>query len=241
MKINAKTMGILILAIFVIGISSAMATGLWATESEKIPSKYNEIELQDTYNPADIRGSYEFSEVGSLFEIDLATLFEAFGLPPEAMEDNLKTKDLEIIYENAGVEIGNESVRIFVALYKSLPIELDGSFLPEPAVDIIMEANKNLTEEEKNYLLTHTFVLKEAANTDNLNPEGTDPAVTSDSEPIINGAATFQTLLDAGIKKEEIEVIIGAPMPPTNKSLKDYCNEEGLSFQQVKDQLNGLL
>jgi len=208
MKIKTKTMGTLILAIFVIGISSAMATGLWATESEKIPSKYNDIELQDTYNPADIRGSYEFSEIAKLFEMDLATLFEAFGLPPEAMEDNLKTKDLETIYENAGVEIGNESVQIFVALYKGLPIELDGSYLPEPAVDIIMEANKNLTEEEKNYLSTHTFVLTETANIDNLMPEGTDIAVPSDAEPIINGASTFQTLLDAGIKKEEIEKIV---------------------------------
>jgi len=241
MKIKAKTMGILILAIFVIGTGSAMATGLWATESEKIPSKYNDIELQDTYNPADIRGSYEFSEIAKLFEMDLATLFEAFGLPPEAMEDNLKTKDLETIYENAGVEIGNESVQIFVALYKGLPIELDGSYLPEPAVDIIMEANKNLTEEEKNYLSTHTFVLTETANIDNLMPEGTDTAVPSDAEPIISGASTFQTLLDAGIKKEEIEKIIGGPMPPTNKILKDYCNEEGLSFTQVKDQLNALI
>ncbi|MBK5247044.1 MAG: hypothetical protein JJE49_07250 [Peptostreptococcaceae bacterium] len=241
MKIKAKTMGILILAIFVIGTGSAMATGLWATESKKIPSKYEETNLQDTYNPADIRGSYEFSEVAKLFEIDMATLFEAFGLPPEAMKDNLQSKDLESIYENAGVEIGNKSVQIFVALYKGLPIELDGSFLPEPAVDIIIAENENLTEEERTYLTTHTYVGTEAINTDNIIPEGTDPAVTSDSEPIINGAATFQVLLDAGITKEEIKKIIGAPMPLSNKSLKDYCNEEGLSFTQVKDQLNALI
>src|SRR5665648_394958 len=241
MKINAKTMAILILTIFVIGISAAMATGLWATESGKTPSKYKEIELQDTYNPADIRGSYEFSEIAKLFEIDLATLYEAFGLPPESIGDNMKTKDLEIIYENAGVAIGNESVQIFVALYKGLPIELDGSFLPESAVRIILEANKNLTEEQKTYLSTHTFVATEPVNIDNLITDGTDTVVTSDSEAVINGASTFQTLLEAGINKEEIEKIIGDTMPLSNKSLKDYCIEEGLSFSEVKDQLNALI
>jgi len=241
MKINSKTMGILIFTIFAIGIGTTIATGIWATESEKIPSKYNETELQGIYNPADIRGSYEFAEVAKLFEIDLATLFEAFGLPLESMEDNLQTKDLETIYENAGVEIGNESVQIFVALYKGLPIELDGSYVPEPGVNIILEANQNLTEEEKTYLMTHAFVMTEPANLDNSTLEESTAIETPDSEAIIKGASTFQTLLDAGIKKEEIEEIIGGPMPLSNKILKDYCNEEGLSFTQVKDQLNELL
>jgi hypothetical protein len=241
MKINAKTMGILIFAILIIGIGVSMAAGLWATDSEKIPVKYNDIELQDTYNPADIRGSYEFSEIAKLFEIDLEILFEAFGIPTESMGDNLQTKDLEVIYENSGVEIGNESVQIFVALYKGLPIEFDGSFLPEPAVRIILEANPKLTEEEKTYLETHTYVLTEPVSVDNLITEGNASEVVSDSEEVISGSSTFQLLLDLGITKAEIEEIIGGPMPLSNKSLKDYCSEEGLSFSDIKTQLNELI
>jgi len=159
MKIKSTTMGILILVIFTLGIGVTMASGLWVSVNEKNPEKYKTEELAETNNPADIRGSYTFADVSDLFEIDLQVLYQAFNIPEDTVGTAIKTKDLEVMYEDSALEIGNESVRIFVALYKGLPPVLDGSYLPKEAVALILENNKNLTQEELDYLNAHTSPL----------------------------------------------------------------------------------
>ena len=157
MKIKSMTMGIIIIALFSLGIAASMAAGLWVTESEKIPAKFEGTELADVYNPADIRGSYTFEEVADLFDMELQVLYEAFDIPPDTAGSVFKVKDLGGIYEETGVEIGAGSVRIFVALYKNLPIQLDGSYLLKPGIMILLDANSELTEEQKAYLETHSL------------------------------------------------------------------------------------
>lgn len=157
MKIKKMTMGIIILLIFTLGIAATMSLNLWATTSKKVPTKIDAGTSSGAYNPADIRGSYTFEEISALFDIDIQVLYTAFGIPPETEGTSIKSKDLEGLYENAGVEIGNGSVKIFVALYKNLPIALDDNYLLKQAADLIIEANKNLTEEQKAYLETHTI------------------------------------------------------------------------------------
>ncbi|MDF2617015.1 MAG: hypothetical protein K0Q47_1671 [Sedimentibacter sp.] len=151
MKINIKNMGIIIIVVIFAGIWATIAAGIWTTESDKIPATYREGEFEGLYNPEDIRGSYTFKEVSDLFEIELDVLYKAFGLE-NINNEEFKSKDLEGLYAEAENEIGNGSVQVFVALYKDLPIVLEDTYLPEQAVEIIMENNKDLTEEQLSYL-----------------------------------------------------------------------------------------
>jgi hypothetical protein len=199
---------------------------------------YKEGEFEGQYNPEDIRGSYTFSEVSELFEVELADLLEAFGIPEGTDGTTIQTKVLEEMYPNLPNEIGNGSVQLFVAFYKGLPFEFDDTYLTEQAKDILYRVNDKLTAEDKAYIESHIAVLPEpSGETD----EPAEPEATEEVEPLVKGATTFQQVLDAGITKAEIEDIIGSVMPATNTPIKDYCLEKGLSFSEVKDKLNALV
>lgn len=145
------------------------------------------------------------------------------------------------------------ALSLVVALYKNLPADLDGTYLPTPAVQLILNANPSLSAEQKDYLASHQIELVPAAasssastpNEANTTPVTTvqsDTAqVTAATEPLVNGTATFQQVLDAGITQTQIEQVLGAPMPPTNQSVRDYCTSKGISFSTVKNALNALV
>jgi hypothetical protein len=243
MKINIRNMGIIIIVVIFAGISATIAAGVWTTESDKIPATYKEGEFEGLYNPEDIRGSYTFKEVSDLFEIDLDVIYKAFGLE-NINNEELKSKDLEGLYAEAEYEIGNGSVQVFVALYKDLPIVLEDTYLPEQAVEIILENNKNITEEQLLYLKEHTVILPEISG-DNLNEEPKEQTEgvkdeTTEEENLVKGATTFKQVLDAGITKQQIEEILGMEMPSSNMAIKDFCLEKGLLFSEVKTKLNDL-
>lgn len=244
MKINLKNMGITIIVVIFTGISATIAAGVWTTESDKIPATYKTGEFKGEYNPEDIRGSYTFKEISDLFGIDQDVLYKAFGLE-NLNNEELKSKDLEGLYAEAENEIGNGSVQVFVALYKNLPIVLEDTYLPEKAVEIIMENNKNLTEEQILYLKQHTVILPEMSG-NTLNEEDMEQAEeikdeTNEEENFVKGTTTFKQVLDAGITKQQIEEIIGREMPSSNMAIKDFCLEEGVSFSEVKTKLNDLI
>ena len=248
MKIKALTMGIIIFLVIFGGIGVTMAVDLWSTTTDKVPVTYKDGELAGTYNPADIRGSYTFADVSELFEIDLQVLYEAFGIPADTIGTEIQSKDLESLYAESGAEIGNESVQVFVALYKNLPMDLDETYLPNEAVELILKQNSNLTEEQKDYLSTHSIDITGTGasvetSSDTSTTESTTVSTSTAEEPesVVNGNATFQIVLDAGVTKEEIEKILNVPLPPTNQTVKDYCNEAGISFSDIKEQLNALI
>ena len=57
----------------------------------------------------------------------------------------------------------------------------------------------------------------------------------------MKGTTTFQQAMDAGLTKEQIEEIIGGPMPAANTAIRDYCSQNGLSFSEIKTKLNDAL
>jgi len=244
MKIKAMTMGIIIFFIIFGGIAATLAVDLWSTKSDKIPAKIKEGEFSGSYNPADIRGSYTFAEVADLFEIDLQILYKAFDIPEDTIGTEIQSKDLEALYAESGAEIGNGSFQIFVALYKNLPIDLDETYLPKQAVELIFQKNNNLSKEQKDYLSTHSIDIM-GASTSETSASDKSTIVTAsnteEKESAVNGTATFQKVLDAGVTKEEIVKILNAPMPPLNQTVKDYCIEVGLSFSNIKEQLNAFI
>lgn len=241
-------MALLILVIIFGGIVVTMAVDIWTTTSDKTPATYKNGAFSGEYNPEDIRGSYTFEEVSTLFDIDLQVLYQAFEISETTNGSEIQTKDLEALYGDIGVEVGNESVQVFVALYKNLPINLGDTYLPKQAVDLILKVNTELTDEQLTYLEDHQVELKKSdtiiEETDNPEPnndqEALDASKEATEEKLVTGSTTFQQVIDAGITKEQIENIIGKALPPTNQSVKDYCSSEGLSFSTIKDELNRL-
>jgi hypothetical protein len=119
------------------GIGISMGTGWWVTESSKIPATYQEGEYAGRANPADIRGSYSLNDITTAFGIPVPVLEQAFALPPES--DNVQVKRFEEMYGQVGAfEIGTDAMRLFVARYLGLPYEPEESTgVLAPAVDLI--------------------------------------------------------------------------------------------------------
>lgn len=156
MKMKTTTIAILVLVIIFGGVGITSALGWWSTTTSRQPVKYTKGAVTGEYNPADIRGSYTFDDVATLFGIQGDVLKQAFNLPEETDLKVFKTKNLEGLYENSPVEIGNGSVKLFVALYLNLPYTLTDDYLTERAVELIKGNNSSLTQEQLDYLETHT-------------------------------------------------------------------------------------
>ncbi len=230
MKINKTFIAISIFVIVFGGIVVSNLLNLWSTEASKEPAMYADGDVKGTYNPDDIRGSYTFERVADLFSIDEEVLLEAFGLPEDTDLSIFKTKNLEEMYESYQYEIGNGSVKVFVALYNNLPIELGDDYLLTEAVDLILEHNEMLTEEQKEYLENHK-----------VDAVSSSHPIESEEKNIVNGNTTFKEVLNMDITEEQIEEIINSSMPPTNQSVRDYCTQNGLPFSVIKNALNSLM
>ncbi len=237
MKVKTLHIAMIIFIIIFGGIALTSVLGLWNTVNTKEPARYASGEFAGEYNPADIRGSYTFGEISELFGIPLEDLGKAFAVKDESKYEAFQCKELEAIYAASsaeGKEVGTDSVRIFVSLYKSLPITLNNAtYLPKPAVSILKSKAK-LIDEQLTYLESHT-----------VTPLDTEPAAvnsgTENTDGIIKGSTTFKVLLDWGVKKEDIENIINDKMPDTSRTVKDYATAKGVEFSTLKEPLQELV
>lgn len=159
MKINIKILfGIILLTIFG-GIFISNTFGLWKTESDKVPQKIESGEFAGNYDPMDIKGSYTFDDISKNFNIPLDDLAKAFKISNSKVS-SFKCKDLKDLYSNTnGVEIGTDSVRIFVAFYKGIKVDLSSDiYLPSSAKEIIL-AKGTPSNQQKIYLENHSINL----------------------------------------------------------------------------------
>lgn len=250
-KINEWMIGVIVLVVIFGGIGMTKRLGIWTTESDKVPNKITSGINEGNYDPFDIRGSYTFEEVSTLYGIDITYLAEAFdlGSPEEAL--SMKTKDLEALYEFSEEEVGNSSVQVFVALMKEMDIEGAEAYLPDSAVKVLLNYGPKLDDIALEYIETHTIDnlhLSKVISSEEyaeVKQDTTDVGEkTSDSgenEFQVNGTSTFSQVLALGISEAEIMQVIEGEMPPTNQKVRDYCTEHGLSFSVVKQALNDLL
>ncbi|MDN5322160.1 MAG: hypothetical protein PWQ67_614 [Clostridia bacterium] len=238
MKIKPWVMGLVIFIFIFGGVSLSAAMNLWRTTSSKIPAKYKQGEFAGSYNPADIRGSYTFGDVSRLFIIPLEDLGKGFGLNDVKNLASVQIKELETRYENlktSGVEIGTDSVRMFVALYKGLPYTInESSYLLGPAVDIL-KTQGNLTDEQSKYLDNHLVELSQIKTT-TLN-NNTIKTNEQEYEKIVKGKTTFKEVLDWGLYKKDIEEVLGKKMPNPLMTIRDFCTNEGMEFSVIKKAL----
>jgi len=244
MRINLKVVGLLSLGIMFGGIAIFVGLGIWQTESTKIPAKFSTGIYEGLANPADIRGSYTFAEVAEAFDVPAEILKEAFMISSDIDAEKIQTKDLEGMYSfEDGTEIGNGSVKLFVALYKGLPYALSDDYIFDKGVALIKQNQSELSTEIEAYLVEHT-VLSEGLETkeNEIASVAIDTSeATSSEENLIKGNTTFQQVLDMGITVEAVESIINADLPQRSMTVKDYCMNENLEFSVIKAALQELI
>lgn len=237
MRINQKALAVLIVIILFGTVFSTTALGLWKTTNTKIPEKYKSGDYQDQYNPQDIRGSYSFGEISELFNIPIDDLAVAFSIEDRDNIASIQCKELETIYEStklSGKEIGTDSVRIFVSLYKGLPITLnDTTYFPNSSELILLKAGK-MTEQQKIFISSHII---EPENSTQI----TEAAYVSEHPEFIKGTTTFNEVLDLGVKKEDVEEVVNKSIPDTSEVIRDFCIQNGIEFSNIKSQIQNLI
>lgn len=242
MKLTAKPLAVIIFVILFGGIAITTAMNWWKTESTKVPVTYADGPAAGQYNPADIRGSYIFGDVSSLFKIPLADLQAAFRIPAGTDPASYALKSLETQFAGQAFEIGTGSVRMFVALYKGLPYDLAGDTYLTPEAVAILKKQGKLTPEQVVYVDAH--VLPAAAPQVATTPAATavpgaavTPTVHAAPDKKLTGTTTFQNLLDWGVSKANIEKVLGGAMPAPQTVIKDYYSLKGIEFSSGKTAL----
>lgn len=246
MQLKSIPLAFVILVVFFGGIGASGALNYWQTESSKIPEKFLTGEVAGEYNPADIRGSYTFGDIHTLFNIPLEDIHVAFRLPQNVDTATFSIKSLEEIYAELPVDMGTSAVRMFVAFYKGLPYDLEnseGSYLFPEAADIL-KSNGNMLPEQLEYLQGHIFAVDSQFQPGGNNiPEqvvaetqsgDTKDITPNPSEHTINGKTTFQELIDWGLTPEIISKILQEEMPDQKIVIKDYLSEKGIEFSSIK-------
>ena len=250
MIMKSKPLAALVIAILFGGIFFSSAMGWWQTESNKEAAKFTTGEFAGQANPADIRGSYTFGDVEKNFSVPASVLTEAFGVQtndPAAFQ----VKSLEEMYAASQEEISTSSVRLFVAFYQGLPFDLStDTYLPESAARLLR--SRILTSEQAIYLETHIIpdlagepgtrgaeatARTDLASTAKPSPQAEETQHIS-GERLVKGKTTFAELLEWGVSKGTIEKVLGISMPDASgMTVKDYCTENGLSFETIKPAL----
>jgi hypothetical protein len=246
MTLTSKPLAALVVVIMFGGIFFSSAMGWWQTESTKEAAKFSSGEFAGQANPADIRGSYTFGDIEKNFGISPAVLAEAFGVQSDDPAA-FAVKELEGTYASSGQEIGTTSVRLFVAFYNSLPYDLStDTYLPESAAALLR--GRTLSGEQAAYLAAHTVPNPGAApQAPQAPPDQPLPVATAPSPAtppatsagqVVKGSTTFAELLSWGVSKEAVETVLGMPLPAALETkIKDYCTENGLTFETVKASL----
>lgn len=152
MKIKSWQIAVVLIVIIFGGIFASQQLGWWKTEGSKTPATINSGIYAGTADPADIRGSYAFTDIEKSFSIPLADLAEAYQLTA-AQAGTFKCKDLESMnLAEPGQDIGTASVRTFVALYIGRsPGEITLGDLPQSAVTVLL-AKGQLSADARTYL-----------------------------------------------------------------------------------------
>jgi len=239
-KLKSNVLAICIIAILFGGILLSSSLGWWQTESSKVAATFTEGEFAGLPNPADIRGSYTFGDVQANFGVPAEVLAQAFQVDTTDAAA-FPVKELEAQYEDNNVEIGTGSVRLFVALYTGLPYDLtvETTYLPDSAVQLLQ--TRELTAEQSDYLEAHSISLEELPTAEVV-LEAAPAAEEEVTDTFIKGKTTFAEVLSWGVTQEQIEAVLGLPMPAEKLTvIKDFVVENGLDFETVKTELQAVV
>ncbi len=185
--------------------------------------------------------TFVFGETSTYFDIPLEDLARAFEVP-KSIAVNIRHGDLEDYYhelDERGTEIGNGSVKWFVALYTGIPHELDEPTYLLPSAVELLEEKGTLTEEQLAYIREHK-IEPGTYETPDWEMVGQELEQQKDAFEI-TGNTTFQDVINKGISLEELERIVEAPIPDTSQTIQSFTIEEELSFGQIRGEIERLL
>lgn len=247
--IGRKSVAMAVAATFLAGIGLSMATGIWKTESTKIPARYESGAYTGEFNPADIRGSYSFADIESSFGIPADELAKAFGLEYEGDSGAILAKSLETWYGPTadGGEIGTDSLRVFVSLYTGLPYSgEENTRLPASSFEYLKDT---LSSEQIDFVLsiiadvTSSDVTSNDVTSSDVTPDSSVPAETVHA-PVsvgVKGNTTFADLLTWGLTRKEIEDVLGMEMGATGMTIRDFAIANGKEFSLYKTEFQRIL
>lgn len=231
MTVKLKWIAILSVVIIFGGVFIADMAGFWITESNKIPALVEQGEFEGEFNPEDIRGAYTFSDISKSFNVATNILAQAFCIDDENINE-FQVKNLESIYTDLpqDIEIGTASVKYFVSLYTGIST-VDIEYLPKTAVDILYQQGK-INEEKQEELLEYSIDIKQVEYNEIYH---------EDEGFVINGETTVEDIISNGIKQEDIEKVLGIEIVDTKTYLKTLCEQNGLKFGEVKNDIYSFL
>jgi polyferredoxin len=235
--VTQRPLALITLVLFLGGIGLSFTLGWWQTSSLKVPNLIKEGELAGSYDPADIRGSYTFSDIERNFAVPSAFLADAFFIS-SSDPGSISAKDVELAYgemlSDSPLELGTDSVRYMVSLYLGYPYQAEQTTgLPVPGLGLLLESGR-IDRAAFDRLVQEVGV-----------PIGESRAVIGE-EPAdvlleIKGNTSFAEILDAGITREQIEEILGMPIPSADDTARDVCLEAGVEFSVFRERILELL
>lgn len=252
MSIKQSAIALSILLTFAGFVLTAQLLGVWQTESSKVPITIHSGDFAGAYDPGDIRGSYSFQDVENAFQVPVEELATAFHIPDTYDQAAFQNKMLEEVYDfGEELEIGNGSVKLFVAFYTGLPYDFEsaGDSLPNTAVDLL-KSRQSLSDAQLEYLSTHTIDILElessAQDPENAGTQTTTHSPSTEEEPAsdvlqIKGKTLFKEVLDAGLSQAEIESVLTIEMGSPLMEIRAFCAENNLEFSRVKAELQARL
>lgn len=250
MKVKSILMAIIIVVVLFGSVAATSAVGIWKTTTDKVPVKYTSGDTVGEYNPMDIKGSYDFATISSLFGIPLEDLGKAFSVADGPALGAYQVKTLETIWGTVSTverEVGTDSVRLFVAFYKGWPIEMtDTTGLPGKAVDVLLEKGTP-TAEQQAFMATHRVdAMPDAsggavAASQTAAASAAASAAVETSERLVKGATTWKEVIDWGVAKADLEALVGGEIKSLSSLIKDDCTARGLEFSSVKPKIQALV
>ncbi len=241
MTLKTKSIAAIILVFFVVGIGGTMALNLWHTRSRRVPAAYRRGEHAGEYNPADIRGSYALADIEKAFGVPAADLAKAFGLTFENEREMaaFMVKGLEAMYgQMKQGELGTDSVRLFVALYKGLPYAAEpDTLLPASAIALLKD---RLPEDQIQALRAISVSLSGLIPVE-THAEGHTEGRAEGLDYLVRGKTTFADLERWGLSSDEIEQALGMPIGKPGVTVREHISAAGLGFSTVKEALQELV
>jgi len=236
--ISTKIVAIIVVVVLVAGIGIAKLTDTFNTESTKTPAKIETGEFSDSFDPADIRGSYSLGDISESFDVSVDTLAKAFDID-EADNGAYQVKNLEALYD----DVGTGSVREFVAIYTDLPYDAESEGLPLTAIEVLFSEGK--ISEDKYEILKAKLMgeLEEQTQVIDAEQENSedDTEKIEEEHTTIGGETTVKDALDLGISIESLEEILGTKISDESQLVKEIATGNGMKFSEVKGELNSLL
>jgi len=244
MVFRSRILAIIVVAALFGGIAVSAMIGYWQTEASKTPAKFESGEFAGEYNPADIRGSYTFEDIERTFGVPIEVMARAYGFADADQPGAIQPKLFEELFEVTGdLEVGTDSVRLFVSLYTDRPYTPEETTgLPYPALSILKQEGK--IDQEKFEEMRDTIgVDLETLFGENAPDEtaAAENAQTEDEERLVKGKTSFREVMDWGVSSGEIEEVLGMEMGTPTMSVRDYWSEKEVEFAAVKTGLQELV